>query len=64
MSETKTPWALEEFLELDNMATTCKHVRPPLLLFESYVNQIKGEEYLVVHQNSTAWLQLVPIHER
>jgi len=32
----------------------CKHVRPPLLLFESYVNQIKGEEYLVMHQNSTA----------
>jgi len=33
-----------------------KHVRPPLLLFESYVNKIKGEEYLVVHQNSTTWL--------
>jgi hypothetical protein len=41
-----------------------KHVRPPLLLFESYVNEIKGEEYLVVHQNNTAWLQLVLVHKR
>jgi hypothetical protein len=43
-------------VERQRQKRACKHVRPPLLLFESYVNQIKGEEYLVVHQNSIAWL--------
>jgi len=42
--------------EKQRQKRACKHVRPPLLLFESYVNQIKGEEYLVVHQNNTTWL--------